>query len=188
MRSFLNKRPYRRRHIALDAALVVAFIAALSLIAFFRWYENTSAAMARENGLKPRAANAIKHAYAGAGVFRSLRSVGIGPDTAEAMTLGLGVLNEYAELWVRSKKDSTAEAAKDMHNNYVGVLLAREDLPLRKAVVHMAHEGIVATEPSSLQMALAEEPPPDLKAARRWFADEKAAIAAKTRAAISRGI
>lgn len=188
MRSFLNRHPYRRRHLALDIAIVTAFIAAFSLIGFFRWYEITSAAMAREAGLRPRAANAIKHAYAGAGVFQGLRSVGIGPDTAEAMTLKLGVLNEYAELWVRAKKDSTAEAAKDMHNNYVGVLLAREGLPLRKTVVELTHEGIIVTRPASLRMGLAEEPPPDVAAARRWFAAEKAAIAAKTRAAISRGI
>lgn len=90
-----------------------------------KWYfEKASSAEAKKKNLEQISANAIKHAYAASLFHGALQDLWMGRRISRGVVIFFGEVNEVAELVFRSKKDSTLEIMKDLHNNMVGVCVS----------------------------------------------------------------
>ncbi len=93
----------------------------ISIISFYVRFEMVSSWLKNEMGYEGGAANAVKHSYASAEIYRFFRYF-IEAKHAEAAVIGLGVINERAEIIVKFKNpDSYEEILKDLHNNMTGL-------------------------------------------------------------------
>jgi len=113
-------------------ALLGVLVLGASIGAFYWHYERYAIGLLSSQKLTPEAANAVKHAYASAQIFQRLHPI-TGAAHAESIILILGSVNEYAEqLLDWTNPDSEAEILKDLHNNQVGISLARWHAQQRK--------------------------------------------------------
>lgn len=163
--------------------LMLGVLAGGLLSWFYRWFDYTAHRLAEAGHLPPAMANGIKHSYAAAETYAVLRSMGSGPETAESLVLALGILNEYAESYFRDPPDSTAEVIKDMHNNYVGITVARlhEEQPGKgrrlELILFLARAGIVVAQPDEVVgTEVATRAVPDVAYANRWLRTHRAVI------------
>jgi hypothetical protein len=93
---------------------------------FYGWFELQSRVTADRHALDAGYANALKHAEAAATLYSMLRFVGIRAKASERIVVGLGIINEYVEMYVkRGRKDTTLEMIRDLHSNMVGISVAR---------------------------------------------------------------
>jgi len=93
---------------------------------FYGWFELQSRLTTDRQALDARYANALKHAEAAAALYSALRFVGVRAQASERIVVGLGIVNEYVELYVkRGSKDTTLEMMRDLHSNMVGISVAR---------------------------------------------------------------
>lgn len=106
-------------------AIGLLLAAPLALLAgYYVAYEKMARRLVFDRGIYYETANSIKHAYAAAQMFDALDAV-LGTQAAEDAVVALGKFNERLEQVVRRPKDSTAESAKDLWNNQVGITAAR---------------------------------------------------------------
>jgi len=93
---------------------------------FYGWFELQSRLTTDRHALDAGYANALKHAEAAAALYSTLRFAGVSARMSERIVVGLGIVNEYMELYVkRGRKDSTLEMMRDLHSNMVGISVAR---------------------------------------------------------------
>ncbi|MGQ4275354.1 hypothetical protein [Terrihabitans sp. B22-R8] len=108
---------------ALKAAVLIVLALAVPLGAVAFGYEAFAYAASyeiRRSNLPRHTHNAIKHAYASAEFYASLRPV-LGPEWASAAVVHLGEFNERIERHVKHDPDWSREAYKDMRNNLTGI-------------------------------------------------------------------
>jgi len=54
------------------------------------------------------------------------RFMGISAQASERLVIKLGIINEWAEMYVkRGRKDTTLEMMRDLHSNMVGIAVAK---------------------------------------------------------------
>jgi hypothetical protein len=156
---------------------------------FYGWFELQSRLTADRQALDPGYANALKHAEAAATLYSSLRFFGVHDQTSEQIVVRLGIVNEYAELYVkRGRKDTTLEMMRDLHSNMVGISVARwrenpaapdyrsrseQLVALVKAGVLLRSENDVGLSPEDKPRAKQSA---DLDWAISWFDRNKVAI------------
>jgi hypothetical protein len=170
----------------ISAAAVLALPVAL-VFGFYLYAANAAVAVVERHGLEPDADNAVKHAYAAAETYASLRPL-LGADAAAATTEWLGKANERAERWVKHSVDWSPEAYKDMRNNLAGIAAARwlydeygwTAPATRQAVVGLlSREGILASldsDPRIPELPLRPDTEAALAAIARDEADLRAAF------------
>src|SRR5215510_13277402 len=113
----------RRRFVFAMAALLAVVIPPVT---FYGWFELQSRLTTGRHGLDAGYANALKHAEAAAALHSTLRLIGVSAHLSERIVVGLGVVNEHVELYVkRGRKDSTLEMMRDLHSNIAGISVAR---------------------------------------------------------------
>ncbi len=182
------------------ATVGAAVSGGMALTHFYSWFDLEADRVAMEEKLSPGIANGIKHAYAAAEVYHLFRSVGFGPETAGSAVLCLGEMNEYAEQLVRNPPDTTQEMAKDMHNNYAGLVAASwwERSPAHRtagltrldAVVMLAHGKVIAAKPDDVstggRMLKAMTEKRDVAAASDWFLENGNEIAKKSKQVLNK--
>jgi hypothetical protein len=106
--------------------LVFLLILVLPPAIFYGWFELQSRATTDRNALDPGFANALKHADAASTLYSMLRFVGVSADASERSVVTLGFINEQVEIYVKlGSKDSTLEMMRDLHNNMVGITVAK---------------------------------------------------------------
>jgi hypothetical protein len=163
--------------IVLLAAMAVPFAA---LGTFYTWYQAMSFRWAAEAGLPESHANAIKHARAAFEVHQALDWFRI--FNAEAGVLWLGKMNEYAERYVKNVHDSTREVAKDMANNYAGIVAAQwyerhGPACKRHLVMHLAmRDGLKALEEDVPFTPAPGKHSPNIPEAGQWLEQHKPAL------------
>jgi hypothetical protein len=156
---------------------------------FYGWFELQSRIAADRHALDAGYANSLKHAEAAAALYSALRFVGVRAQASEQVVVGLGVVNEYAELYVkRGRKDSTLEMMRDLHGNMVGISVARwresgsmsdhrsrsgQLVALVRAGVLLRSEDDVSLSPETKRRAKQSA---DLDWAISWFERNRAAI------------
>lgn len=153
--------------------------------------------MVRELGLGPGFGNAIKHAGASADAYRALRLFGVSGGRAEAVVIRVGIVNEWAETWVkRGRPDTTLEMMRDLHNNMVGIGLARwleshPDVTKSEGFGRLARSGVLLSSAEDL-----DAPPEARNQARNeqnlanaidWFERSKSGIDATVSQALTSG-
>jgi len=107
--------------------LAVLAISVLAPLSFYGWHDWKAKKLTETHALPYGCSNAIKHASAAALVYTVLHTLGLGHARTSAMVEELGILNEWAETYVkRGKPDTTGEMKKDLFNNLVGIELARQ--------------------------------------------------------------
>jgi hypothetical protein len=113
----------RRKHMV---RLAVALLGAgVTVAVFYGGFAYCAARMADEAQLPPGHDNAVKHAYAAAQTYRSLRLFGIPEFTARAMVIWLGELHEKTEHHLHpGAMATTLETLKDLCNNRIGIATA----------------------------------------------------------------
>jgi hypothetical protein len=113
-----------RRRFAYALAVLLAVV--VPIATFYGWFELQSRLTTDREGLDAGYANALKHAEAAAALYSTLRFVGVHAQASERIVVGLGIVNEHAELYVKlGSKDSTLEMMRDLHSNMVGISAAR---------------------------------------------------------------
>lgn len=171
--------------------LALAFLLVLVLppAVFYGWFEVQSRVTANRHALDAGYTNALKHAEAAAALYSALRFVGISTGVSERVVVRLGIINEHAETYVkRGRKDSTLEMMRDLHNNMVGIAVAKwRDSPtasdrrsrtaqlvaLAKAGVLLRSEDDISLPPEETHRAKQSA---DLDWAVSWFGQNQAAI------------
>jgi hypothetical protein len=171
-------------------ATAVALLAVVAPpAAFYGWFEFHSRVIADHHALEAGYANTLKHAEASATLYSTLRLVGIGAQASEQIVVRLGIINEYAEMYVKlGRKDTTLEMMRDLHSNMVGIAVAkwRDDVvaPDRgsrsEQLVALAKAGVLlrsqdGTGLPSDEMQRAKQSA-DLDWALHWFNQNKIAI------------
>ncbi|MBX3567766.1 MAG: hypothetical protein KF914_06880 [Rhizobiaceae bacterium] len=164
--------------------LAIVLILVLPPLTFYGWFETSARSIVRERSLDPQFGNSIKHALASSYLYSGLRFIGVPGSVSEAAVIRAGLLNEFAELYVkRGKPDTTAEIMKDLHNNMVGVSLAkwleesgtaaRDDM-----LVALGDRGLLVLSDNDLDVTetLAVDGSADYAFAADWFAARRAEI------------
>ena len=141
------------------------------------------------NALDPKFANALKHAEAAAALYSILRFAGVSAEASERGVIRLGIINEQVEIYVkRGSKDSTLEMMRDLHNNMVGITVAKwrhsSAAPDRRSrpeqVVALARDGVLLRSRHDISLSPEEirraEQGVDIDSAISWFGRNKAAI------------
>lgn len=179
------------------SGVAVGFVGVVALSAFYRWFDAAAERMTEKAALQASMANGIKHAYAAGEMYALMRAVGFGAATSETIVMGLGELNEYAERLMKRPPDTTEEVAKDLHNNYVGIVAAQWFELQESAhgtrgevIVKLAKARVIADSPAALAVESAHpasEPTrgPDVARATAWFEDNSAVIARKVDSALT---
>lgn len=163
--------------------LTLSFLAgSVATLGFFAWHEHFQRALVKEHGYAVAHANAAKHAYAAANIYRGLRFFLIGPETAEEAVLQLGHLTEYAETYFKiSHPDSTEEMMKDLYNNQAGIAAAMQAGSARRAVLRMVDAGQLALsdrEVPFMDGAQSARPVRSVAHAWAWFRQHQSQIRA----------
>ena len=171
--------------------MAAAFLAVLVLppAIFYGWFELQSRATADRNALDPGFANALKHADAASTVYSMLRFVGVGAEAAENSVIRLGIINEQVEIYVkRGSKECTLEMMRDLHNNMVGITVAKwrdsmtaSDRRTRtEQLVALARAGVLLRSRHDISLSPDEarraEQGADIDWAASWFGRNKGAI------------
>lgn len=173
-------------------SLIVAVLVGILLLApvalFYARHEALSDRLQRDLGFDGAAANAVKHAYAAAQVYDTLRMISVPADLAQNTVLFLGIANEYAERIVKfHKPDSTRELLKDFYNNYAGITTARwrETMGFDSSTLGMlialaqARVLIVTRDQNPFYDDAAPLPDDTVASARNWFMAQQPAIQAR---------
>lgn len=137
--------------------IVIALVAfALGfLAAFYARFEMLSNQL-EADGLRGGAANAIKHAYAAAEVYDTLRTLRLPPHESLQAVIYLGYANEYAEKITKfAKLDPHAEIKKDLYNNLAGITVARwhethGNQPVLNSLITLAKKETLVVERENL--------------------------------------
>ena len=166
--------------------------------AFYGWFEVQSRVTADRYALDAGYANALKHAGAAATLYSALRFVGLGDRASERVAVRLGIINEHVETYVkRGRKDSTLEMMRDLHNNMVGIAVAKwrdspttSDRRSRTAqLVALAKAGVLLRSEDDISLSPEETPrarkSADLDWAISWFGQNQAAIEKRALQALS---
>ena len=156
---------------------------------FYGWFELQSRLTTGRHGLDAGYANALKHAEAAAALHSTLRLVGVSAHLSERIVVGLGVVNEHVELYVkRGRKDSTLEMMRDLHSNIAGISVARwrenesmSDHPTRsEQLVALARAGVLLRSEDDVSLSsevrLRAKQSADLDWATSWFERNGVAI------------
>jgi len=109
--------------------------------------------------------------------------------TTSGLVVGLGVVNEYVELYVkRGRKDSTLEMMRDLHSNMVGIRVARwresdsmsDHRNRSEQLVALARAGVLLRSQDEVSLSPEEWPrakqSADLNWATNWFKRNRVAI------------
>lgn len=145
----------RKRHRLRNFLFLAATLFAL-LYAFYWHFSQIEDDLISQHHMSGERANAVKHAYAAAEIYRGFTKLGIGSKTATDGVLWLGQMNEYMEQIIRygfgEKRDTISEMVKDMRNNQSGVLIAQwhkhhvadiPDMSLRALLLNAADAGLL---------------------------------------------
>lgn len=108
----------------LISAVAVLSLPVVLILGFYLYAAHAADGVVERQGLALEADNAVKHAYAAAETYATLR-IALGSENAAALTEWLGKANERAERWVKHSVDWSPEAYKDMRNNLAGIAAAR---------------------------------------------------------------
>lgn len=153
--------------------------------AFYGLAEITAKEVVRSQGIDVRHSNAVKHSLAASYLYSGLRLLGLPPDLSQSIVLQCGSLNEFAELYVkRGRADSTAEIARDLRNNLIGVMVARwiemgRQVSHASAIARLASGGVFDAPPPS------DHAPAGREGYRRAAVQEEADAAATAAAVIA---
>jgi len=156
---------------------------------FYAWFELQSRLTTDREALDAGYANALKHADAAAALYSTLRLAGVSAPSSERIVVGLGVVNEYVELYVkRGSKDSTLEMMRDLHSNMVGISVARwrerdsmsDHRNRSEQLVALARAGVLLRSEDEVSLSPQEWPrakqSADLDWATNWFKRNRVAI------------
>lgn len=164
---------------------------------FYGWFEVQSRVTADRHALDAGYANALKHAEAAATLYSALRLIGASDRTSERVVVKLGILNEYAEMYVKlGRKDSTLEMMRDLHNNMVGIAVAKwrngtaaDHRGRSEQLVALAHAGVLLQSQDDVRLS-----PEETRRAKQgvepgwainWFNQNKLAIEKRTMQALT---
>ena len=161
--------------------------------AFYGWFELQSRLRRDREALDAGYANALKHAEAAAALYSTLRFAGVSTRVSERTVIGLGIVNEYAELYVkRGRKDTTLEMMRDLHSNMVGISVARwRDSDARsdhrsrtEQLVALVRAGVLLRSEDEVSLSSDEMPhakqSADLDWAISWFERNRVTIEQRT--------
>ena len=174
------------RALAFTAAVLLAV--AVPPATFYGWFELHSRVIADRHALDGGFANALKHAEAAAALYAGLRLIGASDRTSERVVIKLGILNEYAEMYIKlGRKDSTLEMMRDLHNNMVGIAVAKwrngaaaDRRGRSEQLVALARAGVLLQSQDDVRLSPEEmhraRQSADLAWATTWFNQNKAAI------------
>src|SRR5262245_4166304 len=178
-------RPRRRLLGAMTVLLAVVVPPAI----FYGWFELQSHLTANRQALDAGHANALKHAEAAAALYSSLRFFGVHDQASEQIVVRLGIVNEYAELYVkRGSRDTTLEMMRDLQSNMVGITVARwresaatlDHRSRSDQLVALVRSGVLLQSEDDVSLSPADKPrakqSADLDWATSWFERNKAAI------------
>jgi hypothetical protein len=184
-----------RRRILLSQTLVGALVLLLLLIVppatFYGWFEYRSRVVTDHHALGAGYADALKHAEAAATLYSILRLIGASDRTSERVTIRLGIINEYAEIYVKlGRKDSTLEMMRDLHNNMVGIAVAKwrnntgaDRRGRSEQLVALARVGVLLQSEDDVRLSREEmrraKQSADLDWAISWFKQNKVAVEAR---------
>ncbi len=159
------------------------------IAAFYGWFERQSRATASRHALDAGYANALKQAEAAATLYSTLRFVGVKAQASEQIVVGLGIINEYIEMYVkRGSKDTTLEMMHDLHSNMIGISIARwrdsTATPDRRSrseqLVALANAGVLMRSEDDVSLSPEErrraKQSADLDWAISWFGQNKVTI------------
>ncbi|RWM87423.1 MAG: hypothetical protein EOR84_29475 [Mesorhizobium sp.] len=155
--------------------LALALLIVLPPLAFYGWFEVSVRRIVTEQGLDGSYRNALKHASTSSYLYSGLRLLGLSEAIAEEMVVRCGMVNEFAELYVkRGKPDTTLEIMKDLQNNMVGIGVARwlENNSAETRVtlfVVLGQQGILALSQNTLGFSVSGESAADYPGAKNWF-------------------
>ena len=170
------------------------FLISLAIITMLsnEWYfEKVSLAEAKKRNLEQLSANAIKHAYAASLFHEVLQNMWLGRRISRGVVVFFGEVNEVAELIFRSKKDSTLEIMKDLHNNMVGVCVSEwlkdNNIKQNRLVVmgEFAKKGLLMSSREDINLEDEEKSiarkTSNFWVAKKWFEKNKWDIIRKVR-------
>jgi hypothetical protein len=155
--------------------LAVALLIVLPPLAFYGWFEASVRRIVSEQGLDGSYRNALKHASASSYLYSGLRLLGLSEAIAEETVVRCGMVNEFAELYVkRGKPDTTSEIKKDLQNNMVGIGVAKwlENNSAETRVtlfVVLGQQGILALSQDRLGFSDSRGSAADYLGAKNWF-------------------
>lgn len=166
----------------------------ISVAIFYMRFEMVSIRLKNQMGYEGGAANAVKHAYAAAELYKFFCYF-TDARYAEAAVLWLGSLNEHAEKFTKLRHpDTYEEILKDLYNNMAGITAAewqaQHDLDgsTLEILLKMKQGGalVVRREENPLHRKSLSTGQDDAGAADGWFLSEKEAIRARTEAKLKR--
>lgn len=156
---------------------------------FYSWFELQSRLTTDREALDAGYANALKHAEAAAALYSTLRFAGVSARFSERIVVGLGIVNEYVELYVkRGRKDSTLEMMRDLQSNMVGIRVARwrdsdatsDHRSRSEQLVALVRAGVLLRSEDDVSLSPEEKPrakqSADLDWAIAWFERNRFAI------------
>lgn len=181
----------------LGVSLLALFLV-LPIVIFYAHYQRIALNLMQREHISSSAANGYKHAYAAAQLYLLTRAIST-DEEATALVLSLGKFNEYFEQVTRRRDpDSTEEIAKDLHNNYVGLLTARwlknQPATVQSTGIHMPlmrllRAGVILNSYTEVHFpdgVNAPQRPRDVRYAIDWFGREHTSIKHHTEAALAR--
>ena len=176
-----------RQRVVFATAVLLAVVVPPAV--FYAWFELQSRLTTDREALDAGYANALKHADAAAALYSTLRLAGVSAPSSERIVVGLGVVNEYVELYVkRGSKDSTLEMMRDLHSNMVGISVARwrerdsmsDHRNRSEQLVALARAGVLLRSEDEVSLSPQEWPrakqSADLDWATNWFKRNRVAI------------
>jgi hypothetical protein len=156
---------------------------------FYGWFELQSRVTANRGALDAGYANALKHAGASATLYSMLRFFGVRDHPSERIVVGVGIVNEYVEIYLkRGRKDTTLEMMRDLHGNMVGISVARwresaaalDDRNPSEQLIALARAGVLLRSQDDIPLPPEEmgraKQSADLDWAISWFSSNKATI------------
>jgi hypothetical protein len=167
--------------------------------AFYGYFEFSADRYVEHHALDPAFGNALKHASAAAFMYRALRLTGIGDSAAEGAVNRMGLWNERAEqLLTGGKRDSTLEMMKDLHNNIVGIGVARWRETSSSAAADLAvltalgERGILLVSRQQIEVSAREraalDASADLDEAEAWLTDNRRTVLEATLHALDKPV
>jgi hypothetical protein len=170
-------------------AMAVLLAVVTPPVTFYGWFELQSRLTTERQALDAGYANTLKHAEAAAALYSTLRFVCIPARACEQIVIGLGIVNEHVELYVkRGRKDSTLEMMRDFHSNMVGISVARwrdsdatsDHRSRSEQLVALVRAGVLLQSEDDVSLPPEERPrakqSADLDWAVSWFERNRAAI------------
>lgn len=172
-----------------------ALLAIISAGVFFAYHGRLAHHIAQQQHFNKPTANAFKHAYAAAQLFKAITAIGVADKTAEEMVAQLGFFNERLERLTKfHAPDPVTEMMKDLANNHAGIIVAQcsntDTQTLQQRVVELAKNEVLVTSRRTITLAPSETSllnrPDRANAAIAWFLAHRTSIAARVRRACER--